>query len=110
VKQYLRVLLVSGGKTILIDLPAPLLLATLAINNDRGWSVTRDAVRAACAAVTLRVVMFPAMEERYYTWLFLLSGIVAIASVAQSIRDERSWFRASRPPRQRTAWFSQPTV
>ncbi len=110
VKQYLRVLLVSGGKTILIDLPAPLLLATLAINNDRGWSVMRDAVRAACAAVTLRVVMFPAMEERYYTWLFLLSGIVAIASVAQSIRDERSWFRASRPPRQRTAWFSQPTV
>lgn len=105
-RQYLRVLAVSGGKTLLIDLPAPLLLATLAIANDRGWSVMRDVVRAACAAVALRVVMFPAMEERYYTWLFLLSGVVAIASIAQSIQDEDSWFKASKRPGQRTVWFS----
>ena len=105
-RRYLHVLVVSGGKTLLIDLPAPLLLATLAMVSDRGWSVMRDAVLAGCAAVALRVVMFPAMEERYYTWLFLLAGVVTIASVAQSIRDEGSWFKASRPPQQRTTWFS----
>jgi hypothetical protein len=108
-KQYLRVLAVSGGKTLLIELPAPLLLATLAIANDRGWSVLRDVVRAACAAVALRVVMFPAMEERYYTWLFVLSGVVVIASVGHSVRED-SWFRASRKPRHKTAWFSTPVA
>jgi hypothetical protein len=107
-RQYLRVLAVSGGKTLLIDLPAPLLLATLAIANDRGWCVLRDVVRAACAAVALRVVMFPAMEERYYTWLLLLSGVVVIVSTAQSIGEEGSWFKAMTLPRQRTAWFSSP--
>ncbi len=49
-------------------------------------------VKKNAATVALRVLLFPAMEERYYTWFFLIGAVALAVCVARSVGRSTSWF------------------
>ena len=83
-REYLHVLGSNGVRTVLFCLPLPGLLTLLTLAGRR--SLLRDLVLAAAAAVSLRVLLYPGVEERYYVWLTLLAGAGALASLYDQTR------------------------
>jgi hypothetical protein len=76
-RQYLRVLASFGGRALLLQFPLILFFAVLALVG-RSTRPLRDLVWASVATEVLRFLLFPSMEERFYTW-FLLIGVIAAA-------------------------------
>ncbi len=87
VREYLGVMRSNGVRTVLFCLPLPGLLAVLALHKRRRWTAMQEVVWAGLVAVTLRVLLYPGVEERYYVWLTLLAGVGALATVAAATAD-----------------------
>ena len=82
-----------GFKTIALDFPLPLLFAALALADTRLWQPLRDLVLVAALTCFARLLLFPNMEERYYTWFTIIAALGAAIALAGLLPAGPSWFR-----------------
>jgi len=87
-----------GFKTIVLDFPLSMILAVLALADAKSWRPMRDLVIASILTLFGRLILFPDMEERYYTWFLLVAMVGAIASLSGRWADQDSWL-VRRPER-----------
>lgn len=82
-REYLQVMSSNGIRTVLFCLPLPLLLAAIALAGRRRCTPERELVWAGLAAVLLRLLLYPGVEERYYVWLTLIAGAGAVGAAGR---------------------------
>jgi hypothetical protein len=85
-REYGHVLASNGVRTVMFCLPVAALLATFVLLGRR-VATLRMLVGASAAAVILRVVRYPGVEERYYVWFLLVCAIAAACVMAESTKD-----------------------
>jgi hypothetical protein len=93
VHDYLRTVLEGGFKTIALNYPWPFLFSVLALASDKLPRMLRDLVWVSLTTAVARLVFFPNMEQRYYTWLLMITVIASIISCAEQSPPGRSWLR-----------------
>jgi len=93
--QYVHGLVAYGSLSLLVNFPPILFFAVLALAEKNFWQPLRDLVWASLAAIAVRLLLFPGMDERYYAWLFLICVIGATAAFGQFAQSKHSWFGQS---------------
>jgi hypothetical protein len=94
---YLHTVLAKAPKAVILLFPLPLLFTALALADPSSWRPMRDLVVAAFLSALARLPLFPAQEERYYTWYMVVAAVGAVTVLAESV-PRPSWFAASRVP------------
>jgi hypothetical protein len=82
-RQYAHVMADNGVRTLLFCLPVAVFLAILAMIGARQASALRALVLASTAAVGLRVLLYPGVEDRYYVWFYLVCAVSAACVMAE---------------------------
>ena len=90
---YLRNEARNGALAILVNLPWALLFSTFSLINRRLWRPMKDLLLAALATCGLRLILFPLMEQRFYTWFLL----IAVLSAAVSFGAKRMEMQPTSP-------------
>ncbi len=93
--DFLHTLAYFGFLTVAIHFPLPLFFAALALADRTSWRPLRDLVAATLLTSVARLLLFPNMEERYYTWVFILCAVAMTITVAERLPAWQSWFRRS---------------
>ncbi len=81
--EYAHVLGSNGVRTVFFCLPMALLLGLLTVMAAVPGSALRWLVVASTAAVGIRVLLYPGVEQRYYVWFFLVCAIAAACTTAE---------------------------
>ncbi len=96
--DYVHSVSVFGVKTVILYLPLPVLFSVLALADASFWRPMRDLVAVSMTTVLARLLLFPAQEERYYTWFLVIAAVGAAAAVGGIAESSDSWFgRCTRP-------------
>ncbi len=93
IEQYVHSVIVFGLKTVVLHLPLPVLFSVLTLADASSWRPIRDLVAVSMTTALVRVVLFPAQEERYYTWFLVIAAAGAAATMGQLAQAPNSWFR-----------------
>jgi hypothetical protein len=83
---YLRVLVSFGGRALLLHFPLALFFAALALAGRNVARPLRDLVWVSVATVSIRLLLFPSMEERFYTWFLLVCAIAAACNLGELLK------------------------
>ena len=83
---YLGVLVSFGGRALLLHFPLALFFAALALAGRNISRPLRDLVWVSMATVCIRLLLFPSMEERFYTWFLLVCAIAAACTLGQLLK------------------------
>ena len=90
--DYLHTVLTGAPKAIILFFPLPLFFTALALSDRTSWQPLRDLVLAATVSAFARLPLFPAEEERYYTWWLMIAALAAVATLGQRVLARPSWY------------------
>jgi hypothetical protein len=82
-QEYAHVLASNGVRTVFFCLPLALLLGLLTVMAAVSGSALRWVVVTSTAAVGIRVLLYPGVEQRYYVWFFMVCAIAAACTMAE---------------------------
>jgi hypothetical protein len=80
--EYAHILASNGVRTVAFCLPMALFLSLLTVMAAVPESALRRLVMASGAAIGIRVLFYPGVEQRYYVWFFLVCAISAACVLA----------------------------
>lgn len=97
VHDYLHALLSGGTRALEINFPLPLLLSVLALLCARFSRPLRDLLLVSMMTAFLRLLLWPNMEQRFYTWYLLIAAAACACLIGEALSLKKSRLRA--PPR-----------
>ncbi len=97
-REYGQVMAVSGVRTVMFCLPAAVFLGLLVMVGEQRLARPefglRSLVAVSAAAIAMRVVLYPGMEERYYVWFYLVCALALACLVGSGRRQKPGEGRA----------------
>ncbi len=91
--DYLYALISYGSRSALINFPLPILFSVLALACVSYSRPLRDLVFVSMATAFLHLILFPNMEERFYTWYLVIAAAACTCLLGEVLSVKQSWSR-----------------
>ncbi len=88
VREYVHAMLVTGPNSAAQYLPLPLLFAAMALVSGRCPLVLRRLLYVCGVVTVVRFVLYPTMDERFYTPFLLVTMVCAVVSAGRAVNSE----------------------